>query len=178
MKKIMMAVLVTWCLTLYPADSLKVVWGMLDYSGSEFTAEKLVNVTFKAWITNSAEEYISTVSTELDAGNKIVLYGDIRGACIIDFSNFSGWSWKSGDKFHLLIKDYNWSKDESFYEAYENWIIPENADTVYEFGFEDYTGYGGLPIINWSIYTVITDVYIGVVNFNGEIFNFSVYPYD
>jgi hypothetical protein len=178
MKKVLMAVLVTWCVTLFPADSLKVAWGMIDHNGLEFTNEKLANVTFKAWISNYGEGYSSIKATETDPGNAVVNYYDIRGAIIIDFSNFTDWVWRSGDELHLYVKDYNWSKDESFYEAEVTWAIPDNAEEYYDLGFEDLTGYGGYPMSSWIPRAVITDVYIGCVDNNGDKFDFSSFPYD
>jgi hypothetical protein len=178
MKKVMMAVLITWCFTLFPADSIKVYWGMVDRNGVEFTPVELNNLKFKAWISNYGEDYTSNVTTELDSANMLLHYGDIRGTCVIDFNNFPDWQWRSGDVFHLLIKDYNWFKDESYYEAIAYWSIPENAEGLHEFGFEDYFGYGGYPIISWIPYAVITDVYINCINYNGDKFDFSSFPYD
>ncbi|MFO7810467.1 MAG: T9SS type A sorting domain-containing protein [Candidatus Delongbacteria bacterium] len=178
MKKILLAIIMAGSFALHSADSLKVVWGMVNWNGMEFTELELENVTYKAWIENYNESYMSNITTEADHGNSIEFYADIRGVCVIDFDNFTDWTWRAGDELHLYVKDYNWSKDESFYEAYADWSIPENAENFYDLGFEDLTGYGGYPISSWIPRAVIADVYIGCVDNNGDKFDFSAYPYD
>jgi|GEM_PF-2370913 len=177
MKKALLLILITGCFVLYSADSLKVVWGMVHDTGEEFTADELANVTFKAWIENSGEVFISSFTTDIDPGNSIECFEDLRGVCVIDFINFEGWEWRNGDEFHLTITDSAFYKG-TFFTAEAVWNIPENSETINYLGFEDYFGYGGYPINTWYPYSDIDIVYIGTADHNSEIFDFSVFPFD
>lgn len=178
MKKALLLILITGCFVLYSADSLKVVWGMVHDTGEEFTSDELANVTFKAWIENSGEVFISSFTTDIDPGNSIECFEDLRGVCVIDFINFEGWEWINGDEFHLTITDSAFYKG-TFFTAEAVWNIPENAESINYLGFEDFgLTDSGYPINTWYPYSDIDIVYIGTVDHNSEIFDFSVYPYD
>ena len=177
MKKIILLSLMIVSGFLFAQDSLQVIWGMLKYNGDEFSVNDLGSVTFEAFIWNNDENYKSNISTEDDPGNSIELYAGMRGSCVIDFRNFPDWTWRTGDEFFLLIKDYS-LKEESYYSSEGIWTIPEHTTGLNILGFEDYLGYGGFPINQWDTYSVISDVYIGCVDNIGEKFDFSEYPYD
>jgi hypothetical protein len=165
-------------ISVFAAGNLKIECGIVHLDGSEYTAEELSNITLKAWISNYSQSYISNVTTEADSGNAVSNIYEIRATCGIDFINFTDWNWREGDVFHLLINDYNYFDDGSFSQAYTTWTVPEYYQASYLLGFEDYIGEGGFPLNSWQFYQIKTDVYVGVVDSNGEIFDFNSNPYD
>ena len=167
-----------WTVDNFVEEMFMVTWGMIDHGGNEFTPEMLENVTFSATIRNWSAGYESNVTSESDPGNSVEMFYGIRGVCKIDFNNFTDWEWRSGDELWLLVKDYNDLKGESYFELDLNWPIPENATGLYELGFEDILGYGGFPSNDWTVRPVIDVAYIGTVDHNGDIFDFSSVPYD
>jgi hypothetical protein len=180
MKKAMMAVLVTWCFTLFPADSIKVYWGMVDYNGDEFISESLEKIAFRAKIYNFGSGYNSIEISETAPGNSLQIYNGTRAACIVDFSNFSDWTWRAGDELKIVVEDRSIGSKGEWHEAFGSWIIPETADGEIELGFEDLGISGsGLPINTWYyIYKPEKIFHIGLVDFENGIFDFSAEPYD
>lgn len=178
MKKLLVILFIACYSLLHSADSLKVVWGMKDHFGAEFTDEQLEYVDFKAWIGNYGENYTSNITNVSDPGNSVKKLS-YRAVCEIDFNNFEGWEWRDGDVFFLEITDHCMDFSGSYwYSTSVSWLIPENSLDTNIFGMEPLTSYGGDPISSWTVYSLIDDVYIGTVDHDGNAFDFSGEPYD
>ncbi len=180
MKRLFLAAAIALSFTVCSAETLNVVWGMIDHNGDEFTSQMLENVTFSARISNFGSGYNSSVSSETSPGNSVEVYEGERGVCIIDFSNFTDWEWRSGDELKLLVKNHNPETKAFWREAYASWIIPQNADGLHQFGFEDLGIAGsGDPLSSWAdFYYPERNIYIGLVDHNGDIFDFTEPPYN
>ena len=184
MKRLFFITAIALAFSVCSAETLKVVWGMIDHNGDEFTSQMLENVTFSATIRNWSAGYESNVTSESDPGNSVEMFYGIRGVCKIDFNNFTDWEWRSGDELELIIRDYNYEGgcDETYSYGYSEWAIPEDAEDNYLLGFEDYGETGsGLPIYLHYVYSppnIPLNLQIGVLNHDGEMFDFSSAPYD
>jgi hypothetical protein len=175
MLKYILMTLILFSGYLFSQDSLKVIWGMVDSYGEEFTDEILENITFSAYIHNYRTGYDSEVTTNLDSGNVVENYSNIRGVCIIDFTIFEDWTWSDDDELRLYVRE---DLGESYLTAEGTWEIPENIIGINYRGFDPYVPETGTPINYWTIHSPIDEAQIGVEDYNNEIFDFSTVPYD
>lgn len=103
MKKLMFVGLILMAISLYSADSLKVVWGMVDWYGEEFTDKNIGFIEFRAWLEKGTGPDIieGEITTQNDPGNSVEMYYNIRGVSIVDLSNFS--SWGPGNRIYIIM---------------------------------------------------------------------------
>jgi hypothetical protein len=176
MKKLIICAVLLISLSVFAADSLKVVWGVVDKYAWEYTASNIELVKFKAWLNSDPTDVIN----ETNSGNSVEIYQGVRGACIIDLSSFEAWEWQDGDRLCLLARDEN-DGLKGYYEGYADWAIPWNASGIIELGFEDFglTG-SGYPLgINSYISSYeLYNAQINVVDKDGMNFDFTSEPYD
>jgi len=143
MKQIRISALILGLLSILHAGNDKLlVLGIIDRFGEEFNSIEIANVEFTAWLSSNPAENFSENST----GNSVESIYEIRGACCIQLSNFTGW--QTGDTLCVEARDYNGIEgDVLYYNNYFEGVIKDSTSEDLYFGFEEFLYGTGYPLV-------------------------------
>jgi hypothetical protein len=106
MRMISFLLLVTFSVLLSASGSSKKIYvGIVDYLGTEFNADNIKFVKYRAWLLKGSGPDVADqeVITQNDPGHSVEMIDGVRGVCVLDLANFE--TWGAGNILYMDIGD-------------------------------------------------------------------------